>query len=406
MKARIIMSVVLLFFWGVIEKFVVTVSPIISATAASYQFQASDVSYVTSQYLMRWFDGSGLPSVILLAALLAIWWAPLKGFWKKITSAGAIGGGLLLLSVLPAHAFYQTTDRTEAYTILPNESAFWIPDVGDNKSSQTKFDSEDYLNSSKIAAKRFVIPHAKLGNSGGYLGWDAYVPTGRLIIVDRTPYSHEWVDASDRGTSKGKEGFPCQSKEGLDITAGATISASVTEENAAKFLYNFGTQAPKGDRSNQEVIFTSVYYGRPLFDVMNDFGRKAVARMVCNEIMARSFDQANNDAGDIQRDIETKMTAYLVKYGITVNFFGWADTFHFEDSVQKTVNDKYTAAALQPLMPTLQALMQLRVQEGLGKGLESKGLPIVVTPDMINALIGLAAPHVVGVPAPTIPAAK
>lgn len=85
----------------------------------------------------------------------------------------------------PAYAFFQQTDKTEAYTILPNESAFWIPDVGDNKNSQTKLDSADYLNANKVALKRFVIPHAKLTNTGGAWGWDYVVPTGRLIIVDQ-----------------------------------------------------------------------------------------------------------------------------------------------------------------------------------------------------------------------------
>ena len=40
-------------------------------------------------------------------------------------------------------------------------------------------------------------------------------------------------------------------------------------------------------------------------------------------------------------------------------------------------------------MTTLQAVAQLKVQEGLGTGLATRGLPIVVTPDMINALIGM-----------------
>ena len=54
--------------------------------------------------------------------------------------------------------------------------------------------------------KRFIVPHVKLQGSGGF--YDFYVPAGRLIIVDRTTYSREWVDATDRGTSKKKEGFP------------------------------------------------------------------------------------------------------------------------------------------------------------------------------------------------------
>ena len=65
--------------------------------------------------------------------------------------------------------------------------------------------------------KRFIVPHVKLQGSGGF--YDFYVPAGRLIIVDRTTYSREWVDSAERGTSHKKEGFPCQTIEGLNITA-------------------------------------------------------------------------------------------------------------------------------------------------------------------------------------------
>ena len=67
----------------------------------------------------------------------------------------------------------------------------------------------------------------------------------------------------------------------------------------------------------------------------------------------------------------------------------------------KTINDAYAAQKLAEALPILQALAQLKVQEGLGQGLSIKGLPIVVTPDMINALIGLAK----SAPQPAVPPA-
>ena len=58
--------------------------------------------------------------------------------------------------------------------------------------------------------------------------------------------------------------------------------------------------------------------------------------------------------------------------------------------MQKAVNDKRNAEALKDVLPVLQALAQLKVQEGMGAGLASKGLPIVVTPGMLEALTRLA----------------
>jgi hypothetical protein len=294
-----------------------------------------------------------------------------------------------------AFAFAETTDRTEAYTILPNQSAFWVPDVGANQKSQAKFESEEYYNDNKIAAKRFVIPHAKLSGSGGYgwtSGWDLIVPTGRLYIVDRTPYSREWVDATDRGTSAKKEGFPCQSKEGLNVTVGVSIGANVSEDNAAKFLYNFGVISPKGIPTDPQVIFASVYYGRSLQEVMDDVGRKKVQTLVCNEISSRTFDAVNSDAVVEMATIEKKTKEYFDSVGITLGFIGWADTFAFDKDVQDAVNTKYIAEHLSPVLPIMQAIAQIKVQEGLSSGLDKHGLPMVISPDTIKTILGLVPP--------------
>jgi hypothetical protein len=170
-------------------------------------------------------------------------------------------------------------------------------------------DLEAYLNSNKVALKRFIVPHTKLTNSGGAYSWtDYYVPSGRLIIVDRTTFSREWVDAHDRGTSASKQGFPCQSNEGLNITAGVSIGASVTENNAAKYLYRFGVLPPKGTRTDPNVIFTSVFYSRNLSDVMDDVGRKKVQTLVCDEIGKRDFNTANAEMIKIMETVKKEAT--------------------------------------------------------------------------------------------------
>jgi hypothetical protein len=250
--------------------------------------------------------------------------------------------------------------------------------------------------------KRFIIPHQKLSGSGGSswlsTGWDLYVPTGRLIIVDRSPYSREWVASHNRGTSTHDESIPCQSKEGVNITVGVSIGASVSEDNAARYLYHFGVLAPTDgagrplDRSSPQTIFTSVYYSRRLADAMDDVGRKRIQTLVCNEIASRTFDQANDEAVKIMDNVRKAATDYFAGVGVTLDFIGWGDTFTFDPDVQKAVNDKRNAEALKDVLPVLQALAQLKVQEGMGQGLAGKGLPVVVTPGMIEALTRLAIP--------------
>jgi hypothetical protein len=296
---------------------------------------------------------------------------------------------LVLLAVVltglqppPALAYYDKADFTEAYTILPNESAFWIPDAGANRDNQSQFESEDYLKANKVAVKRFIVPHQKLSGSGSF--FDFYVPAGRLIIVDRTPFSREWVASQRRGTSAKDESFPRQSREGLNISVGVSIGASVLEGNAAKYLYRLGVLAPVGDRSDPKIIFTSVFYSRKLSDVMDDVGRKKVQTLVCDEIASRTFDKANEQAVQVMEAVKQKASDYFAAVGITLDFIGWADTFTFDHDVQQAVNRRYiasqdqaVAAALAPYTATIQALAAAEALRAFGQKTDGK-LPTTI----------------------------
>ena len=170
-------------------------------------------------------------------------------------------------------------------------------------------------------------------------------------------------------------------------------TASVREEDAAKFLYNFGVNQPRGNPNDPQIIFASVYYGRSLWQVMDDVGRKKIQTLVCNEIGKRNFDQANADYIPMMGDIEKATRAYFSNYGITINFIGWADTFEFDKEVQTAVNNRYEADKLGPVMATLQAVAQMRVQEGLATGMATHGLPMFVSPGIIEGLTNLV-PHI------------
>jgi hypothetical protein len=379
---------------------------IVTGEAAAGQFRNDDSGALVAQWTYGLANGVGaLLTLVMVVALVFVWLKPLRALLRRryaLLPLALIAASLLVARPERAEAFADTTDKTEAYTILPNESAFFIPDTGANKDSQAQFNSEAYLQDKKIAVKRFIIPHQKLSGSGGAswlsTGWDFYVPTGRLIIVDRSPYSREWVASRNRGTSARDESIPCQSKEGVNITVGVSIGASVSEDNAARYLYHFGVLPPTDaagrllDRSAPQTIFTSVYYSRRLSDVMDDVGRKRVQTLICNEIASRTFDQANEEAVKIMDNVRKSATDYFAGVGVTLEFIGWGDTFAFDPDVQKAVNDKRNAEALKDVLPVLQALAQLKVQEGMGQGLAGKGLPVVVTPGMIEALTRLVQP--------------
>jgi len=403
---RAIATAAAVVLYGWINFLLHPVATIASADVAGQQFANTDASYVTSMIGIRLFGNLGIPAVVLLAVVVAIWWRPLRQWW--VSGAAAIVFGVLLAAP-QAQAYYDKTDYTEAYTILPNESAFWIPDAGANKDNQAQFDSEAYLQANKIAVKRFIVPHTKLQGSGSF--FDFYVPAGRLIIVDRTPFSREWVEARERGTSTRNESFPCQSKEGLNISVGVSIGASVLEPNAAKYLYRFGVLPPVGDRTDPKVIFNSVFFSRKLSDVMDDVGRKKVQTLVCNEIASRSFDKANEEANQIMDAVGKAAADYFASVGITLDFIGWADTFTFDPVVQDAVNRRYIAsqdqaiaAELAPYASTIQALAAADALRSFGRKSDGR-LPstIVGLPPDLGGLLGALLRS--GAAAPTAPAA-
>jgi hypothetical protein len=357
---RVISSIIAFFVSSAINFAISAPATLMSGAAAGRQFDNSDESYVVTLFFSRAFTGvNAVITSIFLLVLVGIWWKPVRKLIAALTAAAFV----LFAPVWSARAYYDKQDFAEVYFILPNESAFFIPDAGANKDSQTAFGSEEYLKANKIAAKRFQIPHAKLAGSSYGFWSDYYVPTGRLIIVDRSPFNREWVASAHRGTSPKDESFPCQSKEGINISVGIAIGTSVLEENVAKFLYRFGVKSPQGDRSKPEVIFTSVFYGRSLPEIMDGPVRSKVQSLVCDEFTKRSFDEGNAQPTAIMSAIEAKTIAYLLPVGITLDYIGWADTFTFDKNVQDVINRRYIASqeaeiAMQmaPHTGTLQAL--------------------------------------------------
>lgn len=359
---RLAVSVALFLAYGWINNLFNSASTLATGKIAGLQFDASDSSYVVSQFGMNFFGHIGVPFVVLLALIVWLWWKPVK----SILAAAAIASCALIIAPVPqSQAYYDKSDYAEPYFILPNESAFWVPDVGDNKTSQTKFGSAEYYEASKIAAKRYIIPHTKLEGSGLFSNF--YVPAGRLVIVNRAPVSLEWVRAAQRGSSAKDDSFPCQSKEGLNINVGMAIGVSVMEENAAKYLYRFGVEPLKGNRDDPNVIFQSVLHSRSLFDVMSKVGRNKVQALVCNEITTRTFDDANSQAIQVMTNVKDLATKYFESVGITLDYLGWADTMEFDPEVQKAVNDRYTNEKLRPIldvMKTTAAIDALRKWNG------------------------------------------
>jgi hypothetical protein len=376
-KVRGIATIVAILTYVLINFMIAPVPALTAGSLAAKQFESSDTAYLQYLYGSAFYRHMDvIPLVVLLVILGAIWWKPVAAGFKESGTALLVIG-LMLVMGTQASAYYSKENWPEPYLILPNESAFFIPDVGDNKTSQSKFVTEDYLRANKIPAKRFNVEHVKLPGSAYWS--DYFVPAGRLMIVDRTPYHREWVKSAQRGTSSKNQGFVVQSKEGLNITLGISIAAFVTEENAPKFLFNFGVKPPAGDRTKPEVIFTSVYYGYSLTEVMDGIIRSKVQALLGNEFTKRPFEDCNSQADQIMSKVQGELTEYLTSVGISLSYIGWADTFEFDPAVQDAINrrfvstqDKLIAEKLGPHTDTIKALASAEALRSFGNKTDGK----------------------------------
>ncbi|MBU3577495.1 SPFH domain-containing protein [Polynucleobacter sp. UK-Kesae-W10] len=340
---RVVATVIVYSACSVLNYILRLTASVAISNAAVGQLDNSDAAYGQFVLMNHFVSGQSLTAILCLALWLAIWWKPLKSLSPKAPSVGLIAILFIIaISVSsPAHAYYDKTDRAEWVNIEANQSAFLIPAVGANKTSQKQFGSIEYLADNKVAAKRVQIPHVVAANTA--LVSDYYVPSATLYLVDRTPYTREWVNASDRGTSTKKEGFHFESADSINLRTGITISASVAEEDAAKFFYWFGTGAVQNNQA-PEAVFASVKYGKSLAEVMDSVVRAKAQQVLAREFAKRKFLTAITEKAAIMDAVEQAVKDEFSKKGITIAFVGYAEELSFDGRIQKALDDSIIAS--------------------------------------------------------------
>jgi hypothetical protein len=280
-----------------------------------------------------------------------------------------IFGAILTIAIVftssSSFAYYDTRDNPEFVMIQANQSAFAIPVVGDNKSTQTNFGSKSFLDTAKVATKRFMVPHILVHNPNWGTS-DYYVPSVLLIFVDRTPYMREW--RSDvKGTSKEDQGFDFQSREGINIGTGITIGAMVKEEDAATFLYWFGTKNQQyTDTASQ---FASTVQGKSLSEIMDTVVRGYVQSALASQFMRYNFSDDNAHAAEIMENIRQDVTKHFAEKGITIDYIGYSGPLSYSDKIQQSIDDTFistqkaqASAAMMPAVPYMDAQANINIK--------------------------------------------
>jgi hypothetical protein len=208
--------------------------------------------------------------------------------------------------------------------IEPNETAFVIPlEMGTE--NQEKLESVEFLQQNQVAAKRIVIPQRE--RKVGRMPWSVeWIPTVRVVSVDRTPVTRSWTQEPDKDNHKNPSTgtLGVESKDSIGFSVGVNVSAHIEEQDTAKYLY--------------------YYRGNDLENVMDKNVREKVHTVLSQEFSSRTLEECKVEKVTIRDALQTQVADHFRKYGITITSIGLAEGLFFEQpEIQDAINAAYVA---------------------------------------------------------------
>jgi hypothetical protein len=151
-----------------------------------------------------------------------------------------------------------------------------------------------------------------------------WLPTVKLIKVQRSPVTREWTADPNSGTSKKNEAIWIESSDSVAFSLGFTCTAFIAEEDAARFLYWY----PSG---SLEKVMDAEMRGR-----IQQVGAEVAARYALDDLRARK--QEIMDA--VRKDV----TTFFAERGITVSTAGMFGGMTYENpEIQKSIDKTFIA---------------------------------------------------------------
>lgn len=277
------------------------------------KFAANTVKPSDSAYMLQ----QSFPSVwtilrIGLAVCLLIVWVR---FPRKTIPPAAALFALALCGCGPA--------RVDKFIeVGPNETAFVIPLQGNNVDSQGKFNSAEYLNSKKVAAKRIAIPLVEKNTGRAWFDYE-WIDGVRVIKVNRAMVSREWSPPAT-GTQEKDESIPVVTRDSIQLGVGCAITAFIEEEDAATYLYYHGEAA--------------------LAQVMDQNVRNWCVSELTREYGQLELNQAQTNFPAIFSRVFADAKAYFKTKGISIQQLGNAEGYEFKrPEIQKALNATFIA---------------------------------------------------------------
>jgi hypothetical protein len=223
-------------------------------------------------------------------------------------------------------------DSPEYVEIDTSETGFLIPLEGDG-TQQAKFQSEDYLRERKVAAKRVQITH-RWSQEGRLSSDGRWIPTVRLVKVNRSPVTREWmtVEATDASgnyrPSQTDQAIWIESADSVGFSMGFTCTGFISEEDAAKFLYWY----PSGS----------------LADVMDREVRGRIQQVAAEVAAKYPLDTLRSKKQEISDAVKYDVTNFFATRGITITTVGMFGGMTYENpAIQKSIDETFIAQQLK-----------------------------------------------------------
>jgi regulator of protease activity HflC (stomatin/prohibitin superfamily) len=203
----------------------------------------------------------------------------------------------------------------------PNETMFVIPLQGENKESQVQLNSAAYFQEKKVAMREYLIPMRWLNR--GRHEWTQngeWIPTVKVIIVDRTPVTRTFaVSDKVQGAKKDADAIWTESSDSVAFSMGWVITAMVTEEDSATFLYYYPAS------SLSQIVDTEVHDR---------------IQMNASVFAAKwTLDNLRNKKNELLKFVQDEIIPFYKGRGITILNIGQTGGMTYEnDDIQKSID--------------------------------------------------------------------
>jgi len=315
----VVFLVFIALMWAFNALWVDAVAPVVGADLAIANVNGGNAAWQEVNVFQKHKDLIRTVSVIAVLIVGLVLFVPRTK--KTLSDAGKVSMVCLgLLSVLSSTGCRRSYDKPEYVEIKTSETAFLIKLEGDSKEGQAKFNSAAFLESSKVATKRIQISHR--WNQTGR--WDVegdWIPTVRIIIVDRSPVTREWQ--SNDGKTKGKDtAIWIESADSVGFCMGWSCTAFIQEEDAAQFLYMY----PSGS----------------LTLVMDNEIRARIQQVAALVAAKYKLDELRDKKTEIANAVKEDITTFFKTRGITITTIGMFGGMTYENvKIQESIDQTF-----------------------------------------------------------------